>query len=220
MQQNISTADVERVIRRLRSVLAVSVQGNGGGEIEEIHVTVDEAHSPKQVGRDIESALASELGLRIDHRKISIAQVRGRESAVAGLRLQLVNISFSVDRQSAQARVSLGLQDETFVGLASAPSYRYDQLRLVAEATLRAVEEFLYSAAPKGEPRPSLMLEEFKTVSLDGTGREAAMVTVRAMRTGGEEILLGTATVRQDPWRAIACAALDALNRRLVSFVE
>jgi len=218
MQQHITPADVERIIKRLRSVLSVRVNGNGEGEVEEIHVTIDETHAPKQVGRDIESTLASELGLRIDHRKISIAQIRGKEPQAA-LRLQFVNLSFSIDRQHAQAKVSLSANQEVFCGLASASGARCDQLQLVAAATLHAVEEYLFSSIPREEDRPSLALEEVSEVTV-GSQQQAILVGVRALRSRGEELFLGLAPVRQDVWKAAACAALDALNRRLAWFVE
>ena len=41
------------------------------------------------------------------------------------------------------------------------------------------------------------------------------MVTVRVIGGGQQEDLLGSALVRDDPWKAAALAALDALNRRL-----
>jgi len=218
MQPNLTTSDVERVIKRLRSVLSVRVNGNG--DIEEIHVTIDESHNPKQVARDIESTLMSELGLRIDHRKISIAQIRGKETP-AGVRLQLVNIAFSVDRQQAQAKVTLSHNQELFCGLASAPSHRYEQLQLVATAAVHAIEEYLYSAGSKDEARPSLALEEVTTVTPPGsTQQQGVLVIVRMVHARGEEALMGVAPVRQDVWRAAACATLDAINRRLAWFVE
>src|SRR5881296_2922362 len=44
------------------------------GEISEIHVLAQTDIPPKQVVRNIESALMAQLGVRIDHRKISVAQ--------------------------------------------------------------------------------------------------------------------------------------------------
>lgn len=220
MQHNLTTADVERVIKRLRSVLSVRVNSrNGSSDIDEIHVTVDEAHNPKQVSRDIESALMSELGVRIDHRKISIAQIRGTEPTVAAVRLQFTSISFSVDRQNTQAKVTLAQGDELFCGLASARSHRCDQLQLVATATLHAVEEYLYTSSGKSDGGPSLELESISRVDA-GAGEEGVVVVIRASRSRGDEMLHGLAPLRQDLWRAAACATLDAVNRRLAWFVE
>ena len=44
------------------------------GEVSEVHVLAQAGLQPKQLVRNIESALLAQLGLKIDHRKISIAQ--------------------------------------------------------------------------------------------------------------------------------------------------
>jgi hypothetical protein len=43
------------------------------------------------------------------------------------------------------------------------------------------------------------------------------LVTIRVNGDRKEDDLLGSAFVRDEPWRAAACAVLDALNRRLTS---
>ena len=43
------------------------------GEVSEIHVLAQAGLSPKQVVRNVESALLAHLGVKIDHRKISVA---------------------------------------------------------------------------------------------------------------------------------------------------
>jgi hypothetical protein len=211
-------ASIEDVIRRLRNVLSVRVIEDGKGEIEEIHVLVDEKRNPKQIGRDIESALMSELHLRVDHRKISIAQVRPGEGHQAGLRLQLTNVSLSVDEKGAQARVTLGREGDTYSGLAGAQRYEYDALALVVSATLNAVAEYLQTTVEEEEARPTIVVKHIAESS-DVHGK-AVSVSLRLIHAGGDETLLGVALVRQDTWVAAACAALDALNRRLGWFVE
>ena len=57
---------------------------NDTGGILEIHVVADTARSAKMVARDVESILVAKIGLSIDHRKISVAQVEGEETAEAG----------------------------------------------------------------------------------------------------------------------------------------
>jgi small-conductance mechanosensitive channel len=214
-----SIAAIEQTIKRLRNVLSVRVAGNGQGAVDEIHVLVDNKRSPKQVGRDIESALMSELGVRVDHRKISIAQVRENEARASEPRLQLSNISMTVDRRTVQARVTLGHGEDSFAGLASAPSYEYEQLRLVAEATLHAVSEYLHTAVEDDEGRPALVVQRVEVGNL-GEADKLVTVSVRLVHERGDETLVGSAFARQDLWKAAACATLDAVNRRLPWFVE
>ena len=44
------------------------------GEVSEVHILAQAGLQPKQLVRNIESALLAQLGLKVDHRKISIAQ--------------------------------------------------------------------------------------------------------------------------------------------------
>src|SRR5213593_5181104 len=64
----------ENLIGSLTGVLSARVVVTPLGEVSEIHVLTMSDVQPKQVVRNIESALMAQLGLKIDHRKISVAQ--------------------------------------------------------------------------------------------------------------------------------------------------
>jgi hypothetical protein len=63
----------EELIATLPGVVAVRIVPNESGAIEEIHVLTTEQIAPKNTVRNIESALIAQLGLRVNHRKISVA---------------------------------------------------------------------------------------------------------------------------------------------------
>ena len=63
----------EELIATLQGVLSVRIVPSESGAIEEIHVLTTDLVLPKQTVRNIESALMAQLGLRVNHRKISIA---------------------------------------------------------------------------------------------------------------------------------------------------
>ena len=73
LQKSALAIRAENVVRGLRDVSAVSVLADGG-QIIEIHITTASSRSPKQLVRDVRVALEAELGLRVDHRCISVAQ--------------------------------------------------------------------------------------------------------------------------------------------------
>jgi len=213
LQNRAAVADVESTISRLRGVSSTRVAADNRGEIVEVHVVADETRHPKQLSRDIESALFSELGLRIDHRIISIAQVRGTAEAATEVRLKFLSIEYSLDRTSTRARVSVAHGEESFTGAASMPAgAKVRQEELVARATLEAVHEFLRSAAINGDG-VGLELRDF--TRSENSGSPFFVVSIRVMAERGEQNLIGSALVRDDPWRAAASATLDALNRRL-----
>src|SRR5258708_39869895 len=64
----------ENLLSSLTGVLSASVVVTPLGEVSEIHVLTRNDIPAKQVVRNIESALMAQLGMKIDHRKISVAQ--------------------------------------------------------------------------------------------------------------------------------------------------
>ena len=64
----------ENLLTSLEGVLSARVVTTPLGEVSEVHVLAQAGLSPKQVVRNVESALLAQLGLKVDHRKISIAQ--------------------------------------------------------------------------------------------------------------------------------------------------
>src|SRR2546430_13763590 len=64
----------ENLIASLTGVLSARVVVTPLGEGSEIHVLTMSDMQPKQVVRNIESALMAQLGMEIGHRKISVAQ--------------------------------------------------------------------------------------------------------------------------------------------------
>jgi hypothetical protein len=64
----------EELIATLPGVMSVRIVPSESGAIDEIHVLTTNEVVPKHMVRNIESALMAQLGLRINHRKVSIAQ--------------------------------------------------------------------------------------------------------------------------------------------------
>ena len=63
----------EELIATLPGVLSVRIVPGETGAVDEIHVLTTDAVPPKATVRNIESALIAQLGMRVNHRKISIA---------------------------------------------------------------------------------------------------------------------------------------------------
>jgi len=214
----VSAEQIEDVVRQLKDVVSARAVLDAAGRVAELHVLVNARRAPKQVARDIESGLKAHLGVDIDYKKISIAQVQAR-SALGGasserMRLRFMDVGLTVSGAKAEAIVHLRRDDETYTGSATGHASTHNQSRLIAAATLRAVEN---SADQDG----SMVVEDLSTqVSL--AGRTAVVVLVSALSPGkGEELLTGSALVRQDAWKAVVNATLDAVNRRLtLSLIE
>jgi hypothetical protein len=71
----------EELIATLQSVVSARIVAGESGHVEAVHVLVSGELTPKQVVRNIESALIAQLGMKVDHRKISVATTVQRSRA-------------------------------------------------------------------------------------------------------------------------------------------
>ncbi len=120
-------------------------------------------------------------------------------------RMQLVSAHFGVTTE-----VTLGRSGEPFTGSAEAAATPTSVHRAVAHATLRAVEASIEESA-------RFELEHLETTTL---GSERAVVVEVSMITRhGTERLTGVSAVREDARQAVIRATLDAVNRRVESYL-
>lgn len=191
----------------MRGVLSAYVSLTQEGEVEEIHVLGDAERTPKQIVRDIESMLATQLGVRIDHKRVSVAQMRKTAKlpqAPATTRLKFRSVNLTVTGVAAEAQVEIERDEVVSTGIASGPSSARNQMRLVINAALRATEKFL-------SPDYSLALEELKIIPV---GEEEIIVVILNLLKPREEIrLIGSAIMGSDLKRSVIFASLKALNR-------
>ncbi len=204
-------AEMEAALARVSDIRAARVVTSSEGYIEEIHVLALPSKSPKQLVRDIESTLMAAFGIAVDHKKISIAQLgqdslRIDEANRVETRAQIASIRAEVAGVHVTVVVTLVFEGETFVGTATGPASRTVRERLVAEATLNAIEQYLQGAF-------TFALEDVQVIRL---GRESVAVACVALVTSfGEQTFAGSALARQNEHDSIVRATLDAINRRL-----
>ncbi|HEY3283918.1 MAG TPA: hypothetical protein VGN26_16750 [Armatimonadota bacterium] len=199
---------IEQTIGSLRGVQGVKVVQTPHGEIEELHVLVDAERSPKQAVRDVESILLTKLGVQIDHRKISVAQLNmatPSKRSPAG-RLKFVEATVGMKRNRMQACVGLERDGQVYTHTAEGVYSGAKQLRLIAEATLGAVQQ-------AGIMDVSLSVEE--VTRLDLGGKDVVVTVVKEVSDGSETSYSGSAVCKQDVFRAAVNATLAAMNRRI-----
>ena len=63
----------EELLSTLPGVIAARIIANDTGTVDEIHILTSSDIQPKATVRNVESALIAHLGMRVDHRKISVA---------------------------------------------------------------------------------------------------------------------------------------------------
>lgn len=207
-ERQVSATDIESVIRTLTNVISARVVTSKTGVIEEIHLLTDSGRAPKQMVRDVESALMAQFNIELDHKKVSVAQTQnGKRLKFSDSRLRFSDVSISLNGVKAEAIVRLKSNEEIYEGKATGHSSSHSQLRLVATATLRAIENCHGSDG-------SLVLEDL-TSSVALSGRNIVVVYISVITSRDEDALTGSAIVKQDLWKAVVNATLDAVNRRL-----
>jgi hypothetical protein len=204
-------SEIEEALAQVSEIRAARVVTSPAGTIDEIHVLALPSKAPKQLVRDIESTLMAAFGIAVDHKKISIAQL-GQESVPqvpegkVQARAQIKSINAEVAGVYVNVAVILELEGEAFTGRATGPASRTGRDRLVAEATLDAIMQYLQGAF-------TFALEDVEIVRL---GREDIAVSCVVLVTSlGEQAFAGSALVRQNDKDSIVRATLDAINRRL-----
>ncbi len=206
----------ENLLTSLEGVLSARVVTTPLGEVSEVHVLAQAGLQPKQLVRNIESALLAQLGLKIDHRKISIAQtaevrplevvekgaVRDRAMKRAAL-FEALTVAPGKRPHRVNITVSLSFAGRT----ASAEEETSDTPRSKVEGAARAAISVLDQLLSDH----SVALEGAKI--LEAFDREFVLVAVQGL--GGREavLLIGTAEIKESAERAAVFAVLDATNR-------
>ena len=206
----------ENLISSLTGVLSARVVVTPLGEISEIHVLTQNDMQAKQVVRNIESALMAQLGIKIDHRKISVAQTADVRP-IEALQHEAVNtrakqrvvvfkgleVRPSERAQRVLVRVKLAFGERE----AEAEEQATDTTRNRVEAAARAAAICLDELLPDN----SIALEGAQLV--DAFDRKFVMVAVHGLGGREAQLLTGTCEIRESVERAAVLAVLDATNR-------
>jgi hypothetical protein len=210
---HVSVDDIENTLGQVAEIKAARIVSSPEGQIQEIHVLALPTKSPKQLVRDIESTIMATFGITVDHKKISIAQLGADalseeqdSGAQVEVRARICSINANVAGVHSTVSVTLDIEGDTHVGESSGPASSTGRQRLVALATLDAVEQYVHGTH-------SFALEDVSIIQL---GRERVAVScVTLVSPLGEQSYAGSALVRQNEKDSIVRATLDAINRRL-----
>ena len=207
---------IENLIGGLTGILSARVVVTPLGEVSEVHVLTRAGIQPKQVARNIESALMAQLGFRIDYRKISVAQTadvrpiealqdeavteRAKKRLVTFKGLE-VRPSDKPGRVQMKVKLAFGEKEAESLELGT------DTMRNRVEAAARAAAACLDALLPDN----SIALEGAQI--LDAFDRKFVLVAVHGLGGREAQLLTGTCEIRESPERSAVLAVLDATNR-------
>ncbi len=208
--------EIEQAVRQVKGVEGVRVCV-ADGRVAELHVVAAPRSRAKNVARDVRSFLAATLDMDVPHQKISVAVRNGPrptdDEAGAGnpahvlrdaRRIQFGSVNLLVEGLRAEVQVELGLDERRLLGAASGVPASLGTERLVAAATLSALEGLVRSEI-------RLLIGDL-TITRIGPG-EAVMVEVVLIEPRREQRLVGACHVGPDRHRSVVFAVLDAINR-------
>jgi len=218
----------EELLGTLPGVISARIMASPNGAVEEIHVLTTDEVAAKQTVRNVESALIAHLGMRVSHKKISVATssdgrprivdapVSPRTTPAGGIeavtdaetprrRLYFEDVEVRRSRSKGVAcRVTLRKGDQTFVGESEGLENERLRIELAARAALTAI------ALAEGNSRV-LGLEGCRVV--EAFEREFVFVGVTTRKGRETALMTGSAEIRESPETASVLAVLDATNR-------
>lgn len=222
----------EELLATLPGIIAARIVAGDTGAVDEIHLLTTSEVTPKQTVRNVESALIAHFGMRIDHRKISVATsvdtrrtpateavaaeasssigaraLQDAQSADASARRKLYFEDVEVRRsrsKGVQCRVTLRKGEESYIGEAEGLESERSRVDLAARATLAAI--VMAEGAEKG-----MALDG--AVVIEAFGREFVFAGITARVGRDSALITGSCEIRESAETASALAVLDATNR-------
>lgn len=227
----------EELLATLPGVVAARIVAADNGAVNEIHLLTTNEVNPKQTVRNVESALIAHLGMKVDHRKISVAttvepqkpaELREQseqavtEAMEAALRRRLYFEDLEIRRSRTRGvtcRVTLRKGNESYIGECEGAESERSRAEIAARAAIVAMgqahaEEGKGERAGAGESvAHALSLEGCRLI--DAFEREFAFVGIMARQGREVAVLTGSCEVKESPETAAVLAVLDATNRWL-----
>jgi hypothetical protein len=203
-QSNIE--ELEILIEKLDGVISAKFVADDDGKLKEVHVLADKSKSPKQLSRDIQSAVSATSDYSISHNIISIAQISGDTGARATTRLKISGLDISYSKNQFTAHVTLEIGDQSYKGTAVSISSAGSRTVEVANACINAVNTYLKYDV--------FQLYDIQKVKI-GDFHSAVVAVSYLDSAKNEKILTGTSIIKEDEYYSAIKATLDALNRIL-----
>jgi hypothetical protein len=208
----------ERLLTALAGVVSARAVADDVGRLCEIHILASPDLHPKQIVRNVESALSAGLGVLVDRRIVSVAQLRPSAAdsymtrkkqrpaarSAETREKRLVYVQFEASSTSAlgtHCNVTLRRGDDDIQGSASGVNTIAGRADAAARAVFDALQQTGNALGIEG------------TTIVETQGRSYVLVSARAVMGRTARTLTGVAAVQRSPEEAAILAALQATNR-------
>jgi hypothetical protein len=200
----------EILLKQLPGVLNAEITNNDEGQLTEIHVLATSDRLPKQIVRDVQSALMAEYKAKVDYRIISVAQIDFSSVNHRDPRIKLNSLNLVLGEQECQANVTLTYLDQTVSGTGCSDCSRTGRYTAIAQAAVGALNAML----PKNR---QLSINELQIEALNH--RSIILVELVFGQQPGSEVLVGCCNDHDDGGISVIKAVLSAINRRFYNFL-
>lgn len=201
--------ELDKLMASLGGVLAARTVLNANDEIVEIHILSDFTKSPKQLVRDIQSAIMAAFGIDVDYKLVSVAQVNSNmvvPSISSEPRLAIRKIMISLDASNLETTVFLGQGEKTYEGSCKGPLSSRNRVYSAATACINALKSYL-------GPAYNITLRDLQRSTI--SSNECFIVALSYSEPFGEAALYGIAQINspETEIQSAVMAVLSAVNR-------
>ena len=191
-------------INKIEGVISSKVVVNNN-ELTEMHVLANNMRSPKQIVRDIETAIITVFDYRIDRKLISVAEIE-TEYDEKLKRIVFQGITLTTNDNTAECTVTLIYEEQEYSVSQTGIKTIANKRKIVADTTIKVVEKILGQS----------VLFDIQNVYIHSSENISFVtVLVNMVIHGNEETMVGSAIVKNDVNEAITKATLGAINRRV-----
>ena len=197
---------------RVPGVLACRIRSDANGQVLDVLLDASPGAEPQEIAREAAGVFRQEYGLSVEASQITVTP--GRDGAPSGVeefpileyasRFAFVSVNVVSSRDGLRAEVELTRDSAAAFGAASTENVAVPAWSVVAEATLRAVSEFLDDAT---------RLCLIGVVKAPLGDNDAMLVRVDVVSSRCTKSLAGCALLDGNENQSVVFATLDAVNR-------
>ncbi|TZE82590.1 hypothetical protein [Calorimonas adulescens] len=196
--------EMEKTLNQLGGVISSKIIKNDRGEIVEIHVLADKSRNPKQISRDVQSALMAKFNVDIDYKVISVAEIENDGLPNDDERLRIRSLQYSLEGIRGSARVVLEKNDIAYEGEYSGVHSSGFLPTAFINAVVSALNKYISDEIV-------LVVEDYKFIDI--ANLKVLVVVLSVMNTRHKELYIGNAIVHEEIEEACVKAVLNAVNR-------
>ncbi len=196
--------ELQEKIIGLEGVISCKLTGEEQ-RLDEIHIIASKNRDPKKIVRDIETMVLVTIGKEIDHKKISIAQVKNPAEAIIENRIEIISIYRENNRNICHFKLTI---NDNLIEKEVESNYEEDLSITIARGIVEIIVQY------------TMFQGKVRVENVFVTGINNEIVIVQLVLAENEKMtnperLIGAAYINNELPLATGKACLKALNRRL-----